>query len=456
MAPKPAIDPRLRGLASSFTAEWLAGQRWYRAKSRRLTSVELSDAAAIPGTTGWLLVLVATDDEGAVARYLVPAVLGLHALREPADGEGVWGALAELMASGGKAPAAIGRFDFNAAPGLREIVSGAHDEIRRMTERRLGVEQSNTSVVLGDRLILKCYRLLEAGVNPEVEVNAFLTEVGFRGAPRLCGSAEYVVEGEACAAVMLQELVVAEADGWGWVQGCLAAGPSGMATATDGLGEVGALTREMHRSLASRPESPGFPSRSATGDELATWQGRAEGQLEVAIATVSGEIRRRLTAMAPTIRRRVAAIGAVRGAHVSRIHGDYHLGQLLRTVDGFTVIDFEGEPARALAERREPASPLRDVAGMLRSIDYAARVAHQERGWEDPDTWAGDARVAFLSSYDDRLSADDLALLDAFETERACYEVAYEANNRPDWAWVPLMALERMAGSADLGARRQS
>lgn len=449
MAPKPAIDRRLQRLAAAFSPEWLAAQRWYRTKSRRLVKVELTDAAAIPGIPGWLLVLAATDDVGSMARYLVPAVLEGDAFREPGDSEGVWRALAALMAAGGEAPAGSGRFAFTAALGLREIAPGGADAIRRMTERRLGVEQSNTSVVLGDRLMLKCYRLLEVGVNPEVEVNAFLTEVGFRGAPRLCGSAEYVVEGdEACAAVMLQELVAAEADGWNWVQGCLAAGPPGMRMATDGLGQVGALTREMHRALASRPAVPGFPSRSVTLDELATWQRRAEGQLEIAIASVSGEIRRRLGALAPAIHQRLAAIHAARAAHVSRIHGDYHLGQLLRTDSGFTVLDFEGEPARALAERREPASPLRDVAGMLRSIDYAARVAHQERGLADPDTWAGEARAAFLSSYDPRLSADDRALLDAFEIEKACYEVAYEANNRPDWAWVPLSALERMADSA--------
>lgn len=449
MAPKPATERRLQGLASSFSPEWLAGQRWYRAKSRRLTSVELIDAAPIPGTAGWLLVLATTDEAGVPARYLVPAVPERDAFREPRDGEGIWRALAALMAIGGEAQARIGRFVFTSAPGLREVLPADPDAIGRMAERRLGVEQSNTSVVLGDQLMLKCYRLLEAGVNPEVEVNAFLTEVGFRGAPRLCGSAEYVVAGdEPCAAVMLQELVAAEADGWGWVQGCLAGGRPGLGKATEGLGEVGALTRELHLAFASRPEAPGFPSRSATSDELAAWQRRAEGQLEIALAMVSEEMRRRLAVIAPAIRRRLAAMHAAEAAHLSRIHGDYHLGQLLRTASGFTVIDFEGEPARPLDERREPGSPLRDVAGMLRSIDYAARVAHQERGLADPDAWARDARAAFLAGYDDRVSADDLALLDGFEIEKACYEVAYEANNRPDWAWVPLDALERMAGSA--------
>ena len=126
-------------------------------------------------------------------------------------------------------------------------------------------------------------------------------------------------------------------------------------------------------------------------------------------------------------------------ARVTRIHGDYHLGQLLaRTAGGYSVIDFEGEPARPLAERRAPSSPLRDVAGMLRSLDYAARTAHADQAWLPR------ARTAFLDGYGG-IDPGDMQLVDAFELEKACYEVRYEASNRPEWLWLPLAAVARLA-----------
>jgi len=150
----------------------------------------------------------------------------------------------------------------------------------------------------------------------------------------------------------------------------------------------------------------------------------------------------RLVALAPAIRARFAdAFGsAAGGARVCRIHGDYHLGQLLARADGgFSVIDFEGEPARPLSERRRPASPLRDVAGMLRSLDYAARTAEREHGLA-ADAWLRRAREAFLDAY----GVVDGGLLAAFELEKACYEVRYEAGMRPHWLWLPMDALARL------------
>jgi predicted trehalose synthase len=130
---------------------------------------------------------------------------------------------------------------------------------------------------------------------------------------------------------------------------------------------------------------------------------------------------------------------------VSRIHGDYHLGQLLTRPDGgYSVIDFEGEPARPLAERRLPSSPLRDVAGMLRSLDYAARTVAAEADAFDAQAWLGRARNAFLAAYGG-VGHDEQSLLDAFELEKACYEIRYEAGNRPGWLWLPLAAVERLA-----------
>jgi maltokinase len=200
----------------------------------------------------------------------------------------------------------------------------------------------------------------------------------------------------------------------------------------------------MHAALISRPEAPGFPSRAATGDELTAWAASARRQLDAALGVLDGERRARLATTAPRIAAGLTAIDDGRAARVSRIHGDYHLGQLLRTANGFTVIDFEGEPARTLAERRAPSSPLRDLAGMLRSVDYAAHasLAHGQ-GSEARTEWLGEARAAFLEGYGG-ISPEEGPLLAAFELEKACYEIVYEANNRPEWAWLPLDGLNRL------------
>jgi trehalose synthase-fused probable maltokinase len=439
MEPRPTSD-RLQRLASAFTPEWLAGQRWYRAKSRRLTSVELLDAGQLAGSNGWLVVLGATDDAADRARYLVPAVLDSDRFREPRDGEGVWQELATLMLDGGELAGSHGRWLFTPTAGA----SDTRKRAASLAEHRLGVQQSNTSVALGAALMLKVYRLVEPGANPEVEMNAFLTDVGFREAPALAGSATYLLDGESHSAAMLQELVHSAGDAWTWVLARLAAEPGGPAEAIRGIAEIGRLTAGMHAALASRPDMPGFPSRLAGTDELVSWAVSAERQLGAALAVVDGDSKTRLKGLEPRIRAELGAIAKAGAVGVSRIHGDYHLGQLLRTDDGFTVIDFEGEPARSLSERRAPASPLRDVAGMLRSLDYAAHASAGEESSTSRGEWVTEARAAFLDGYGG-VRQEDVPLLAAFELEKACYEVVYEANNRPDWTWLPLGALERLA-----------
>jgi maltokinase len=243
--------------------------------------------------------------------------------------------------------------------------------------------------------------------------------------------------------------VPSRGDAWAAMLAALAGDPD---RATAMAAAVGDLTARMHRALASRPADPAFPARAATPEETAAWRASGERQLAQAVTAVSGEAHQRLVDLAPRITARFAdTFGSAGGeAAVSRIHGDYHLGQLLARPDaGFSVIDFEGEPARPLAERREPSSPLRDVAGMLRSLDYAARTA--EAGGHAPefdaDGWLAEARGAFLGAYGD-VGPDQRGLLDAFELEKACYEVRYEASNRPGWLWLPLAAVERLAGGA--------
>jgi trehalose synthase-fused probable maltokinase len=445
MAPSPTVDRRLQRLASAFTPDWLAAQRWYRGKSRALTSVELLDAAQINGSPGWLVVLETTDAAGGHARYLVPVALDDDRFREPRDGDGVWRSLAALMLAGGEVLGARGRWLFTQTHAAPDLLPGGARVLQSLAERRLGVQQSNTSVALGEALMLKVYRLVEAGSNPEVEVNAFLTTVGFREAPALAGSAMYLLDGESHSAGMLQQLVLSAGDAWSWVLDRLASEPDGPAEAIRGVAQIGHLTAGMHTALASQPRAPGFPSRLATDDERSAWGASAERQLSAALKAVDDATRPRLAELAPRISAGMAAIEGAGAVRVSRIHGDYHLGQLLRTPGGFTVIDFEGEPARTLAERRAPASPLRDLAGMLRSLDYAAHaaVANESTGREHSQ-WLREARAAFLDGYGG-VRPDEAALLAAFELEKACYEIVYEANNRPDWTRLPLGALERLA-----------
>jgi maltokinase len=404
-----------------MTPEELAAARWFRAKHRPIAGLREVERASI-GPGALVVVEVAYADAGSPDRYLLAEVDG----REPSDGEGLWAAVAELIASDGR----LGSFS---AQRLGALEPGA------MAERRLGVEQSNTSIVLGDRLILKIYRLLEPGENPDLEVGAFLTDVGFADTPAVLGALRHAPDDrEPATAAMLQAYLPVTGDGWSTMLAALANSPD---RATAMAAAIGTLTAHMHAALASRPDDPAFPVRAASAAETGEWRASAERQLAQAIASVSGEAHDRLVEIAPSVRARFAdAFGRATGDEiVTRVHGDYHLGQLLARADGgFSIIDFEGEPARPLTERRQPTSPLRDVAGMLRSLDYAARSAEATAPMI-AETWLPEAREAFLGAY-----GAGGPQIEAFELEKACYEVRYEASNRPDWLWLPLAAVERL------------
>ena len=243
---------------------------------------------------------------------------------------------------------------------------------------------------------------------------------------------------------MLQAFVPSTGDAWAAMLGRLADDPE---HAVDVVARIGEVTARMHAALASRPADQTFPSRVATVAETAAWRASAERQLALAVSAVGGDAHERMVAVAPAVTARFAdTFGSATGeARVTRIHGDYHLGQLLaRTDGGFSVIDFEGEPARPLHERRAPSSPLRDVAGMLRSLDYAARTAERTSAAFDAEAWLAEARAAFIGAYGG-IGPAAVGLLEAFELEKACYEVRYESSNRPDWLWLPLAAVERLS-----------
>jgi trehalose synthase-fused probable maltokinase len=412
----------------------LAAQRWFRSKQRPIATVTEVERAPL-GDAALVVLEVDYADDGAPERYLVPQVGD----REPLDGEGAWSALARAIGAEEEVRGAHGRFLCSRTDAL------AWPPSEDLAERRLTVEQSNTSVVIGDHLILKLFRLLEPGENPDLEIGAFLTDAGFPDTPAVAGAISYQPdEGEASAVAMLQELVPTTGDAWAAMLAALATDPvEGVRQAA----RIGQVTAAMHAALASRQDHPAFPARSATVGEVAEWRTSAERQLAQAVAALGGADHDWLVERAPAVRERFAdTFGSASGqAPVSRIHGDYHLGQLLARPDGgFSVIDFEGEPARPLAERRLPGSPLRDVAGLLRSLDYAARTAQRATPGIDADGWLAEARSAFIGAYG-AVGPSEMSLVQAFELEKACYEVRYEANNRPEWLWLPLAAVERLA-----------
>lgn len=458
---------RLDLLVGQIPHEVLAAQRWFRAKGRPIAGLALEEAAPLIADRGsrdaarmadrgsrfvaLVVIRVSFEDGGADELYLLPMLSEPEAggpspadawgivavrdattgtlLREPRDGDGVWRSLLASVAAEVTLPGLHGSFVCHA----RQPMSAA------LGERRLAGEQSNTSVALGEAWLLKLYRRLEPGENPDLEMPRFLTDAGFDHVPAVTGDVLYVpADGEPTVVAMLQSFLPDAVDAWRWLLGELAAGRPVL----EAVMRIGETTARMHATLASRPQATGFPARAATVDDRTAWRVSAEDQLVQAVAAAP-----QVAEQAAAVSRAFDAIDAATDARVSRIHGDYHLGQLLRSGRDFWVIDFEGEPARPLSVRRQPSSPLRDVAGMLRSLDYAARTVERDgtASGFDADGWLAAAREAFLRAYRSGGMAMDGPLLRAFELEKACYEVHYEADNRPDWTWLPTRALQRLA-----------
>ncbi len=333
------------------------------------------------------------------------------------------------------------------------------------TERPLGRDQSNTSVVLGDSLLLKGYRRIQPGLNPDLELTAYLSEeAGFPGVPRLAGWAEAVTREAGTATVaMLSEFVAHADDVYEATAEQLAAliaapGSVSIEWATELAEDLGTLVAGLHAALATPPaDAPDLAPRLATHDELKAWRMDAHRQLNAAInavAPVDAALAAELRDAGAQIAARASRFEAAATAPlVMRIHADLHLGQILTADDGYRVIDFEGEPLRPIEDRRRLDSPLRDVASLLRSLDHvarsAARRAERRVGApiEDPgldiEAWIERSRARFLRAYAEGLRragapfAPDLDLLDAFEVAKECYEFVYAATVLPSWLWAP-------------------
>ncbi|MGM1065698.1 maltokinase N-terminal cap-like domain-containing protein [Saccharothrix sp. Mg75] len=458
------LRPRLeRALAA-----WLPWQRWFGGKGRPVDGVdvaqvtELVDQRPSGGPLGLLVVVsVRFADGGDAERYQVP--IGVRATLPdrlaPAvlagfDGCVVYDATgdAELNSvllrligqRAGRGDAEGGVVEFRPEP------SFTGSSRRGLVGRPLGAEQSNTSIVFGDRYILKLYRRVAEGVNPDLEAHRALRRARSRHIAPLLGSIEGEVGGAPVTFGMLQAFAANAAEGWAMavasVRDLLAdpgAPPAG--AGADFAAEarrLGGAVAEVHADLARELGTSTVPARQVSDGMLA--------HLDAALDAVPA-----LRPHADRLRGAFGAVASLPAVPVQRVHGDLHLGQALRTPSTWLLIDFEGEPAAPIAERVAPRSPLRDVAGLLRSLDYAAQ--HQLRLTNPaPELrrrarqWVAHNREAFTAGYAEASgSAPDDRLLTAFELEKAVYEAVYETRNRPDWADIPLRAVRRLVGEVD-------
>ncbi|MFE7209223.1 maltokinase [Streptomyces sp. NPDC001698] len=441
-----SLDPLLR--------EWLPRQRWFAGKGRPVTGFSLVAATELlPGDRklGLYHLLVRAHQplapvHGAVPHpgdcyqlligvrealppRLAPALIG-HVHEGPLTGRTVYDALydprpAEVILEALRTRARIGGLRFE-----------RRDEIRPdLVPRVVTAEQSNSSVVYGDTFILKLLRRVVPGVNPDLELPLALAEEGCSRVPPPTAWMTAELDGESYVLGVLQPFVQGASDGWELALRELAKGED-FSTEARALGRA---TAEVHTALARA-----LPTVTLGHIQLEILVNGMTERLESAAQAVP--------ALGPYVSGLRSAFEALADLTAEghtwtaqRIHGDLHLGQCLRSPAGqWWLIDFEGEPAKPLAERRMAQPVVRDVAGMLRSFDYAA---HSAGGPSAPE-WAEACRAAYCTGYAEVSGSDprtDPVLLRAYETDKAIYEVLYEARHRPDWLPVPMSAVHRLA-----------
>lgn len=441
LSPRPALGTDLMASLGGLLRQWLPRQRWFAGKDRPVSELGLLSMTEL--FPGCLHLLVHTDPDGGapdgdcyqlllgVRKHLSPrlgrALIG-RAEQGPLAGLTVYDALhdprsAQLLLERLRQPGAAGPLRFECDPSV-PVPAG-------LPPRLLDAEQSNSSLVYGDAFILKVFRRIQAGVNPDLEVPVALAGQGCRRVPAPVAWWRTTHPQEATLGV-LQPYLRDASDGWALALHALASGDDFTVQAH----ELGRTMAEVHLALAAA-----FPC-GTHGDNGRTAAAMAE-RLDSAAHSVPA-----LRPFVPGLRNAFGALATCdAGPPEQRVHGDLHLGQVLRAGREWFVIDFEGEPSRPLAERRTARSPVRDIAGMLRSFDYAAR---QRRPWR-PE-WARRCREAFCGGYAALAGWDPRkkhGLLRAYETDRAVYEVLYEARHRPDWLPVPMAAIERLAVRGD-------
>ena len=492
---RPSLNDVLTGPSRPvYEGEVLPGylpyRRWFGAKDERIQSVRTASLVALPGADDLLLTQIEVTTERATAIYTLP--LGIAWEQAP---QGPFASnLALARVRRGRSVGlltdgfATGAFPFAIVSALRDaaVIAMADGEIRFETSlgfdldpaaepEWLAAEQSNSTLVLGRTAVLKLLRRIQPGIHPDVEMVRYLTANGFANVPPMLGTVTHHTAAGPALLMLLQGFVLNQGDGWQWTLGAL----ERLATDTEWsfsnynnfAANLGARLAEMHRVLALPTTDTAFASEAMTIANADQLGARIVTQLDTALNLLGGgaglgdddrDAAERLIAGRAALAERIAQMARLaQGRPRTRIHGDLHLGQVLVTGHDVMFIDFEGEPTRPIDERRAKDLPLRDVAGMLRSFDYAAAVAERSRPaaaeTQEQRAGAGAAKFrdqamnAFLSGYFGENAASD-PLLGLFVLEKAAYEVAYEAANRPDWLRVPVRGLaqaaERLLGEA--------
>lgn len=527
-----AIGPRVRDI----DPEYFKSKRWFGSKGRTIKSCEMVDFELLESDNdllGILLVRIsyaradpelyqlplAFKPEQQVPDAIKAQSHGAAFVVESPEGKvWVYDAFAEDPICVALYQGIFDDQEFQSPAGTLVFrhVPGCMDtrDVRKID--RISTEQSNTSIVYNDQLILKTFRKLSAGPNPDLEVPYYLTtHTDFRFVPRVAGFIEYHTEdAPAISMGVLQDFVANEGDGYtnaltrvrDYFTGVLAfvaehpeytpleqtdqASRCG-GTMHEAMRRLGSITGLMHNALASSTDLPDFQPELVTQHDTARWEEDIAGLITRVLAAVRERIPKQpaeqqellgfIADQESQLLQMMCGLDVLvtDGCHKARCHGDYHLGQVLLTGSEFMVLDFEGEPARTLAERRAKYCPLKDVAGLLRSFNYAAyaelfKIWKERTSDEDEraelEGWALEweelARAAFLQGYCATTaehtgprfipSGTDAMrrVIDVFELEKAIYELNYEFNNRPAWIPIPARGLVRILRRAPVNATR--
>jgi trehalose synthase-fused probable maltokinase len=494
----------LKKLEGAPLAHFLSRQRWFSSKHDSASAVFIEIVPLFPSCDAVLAQVDVRELQGsAIASYLLPMAL----TESPSSEQQV----IALLKTGSTTLAIVdGAHDARfresliryiadertfASPDGTQVRFHRHGDLEVDTaavkSKVASVQQSNTSILYGDKVIVKLFRKLSAGENPDIEIGAYLTEKGAKVTPALLGSAQLDGDRGPTALVMAQRLVPSARDCWEYVCERLRGLNVSEEPFIDDAVNLGRVTRELHEALAAATDKHAFTPARGTRDDLVRWCTAIRHEISDTTAllkrtdlsklpreAIVAQGVKDITEQPDAVLRDVTILEAASDLDIGltiRHHGDYHLGQVLRDNSGrFYIIDFEGEPARPLAERRALHSALRDVAGMLRSFAYASSMAALNQGnvaspidWDAAlfraETWQKHARDAFMQGYlsiASPLLPADVATIERlvrlFALEKAFYELRYELAHRPDWVWVPMRGISEIVRDSIRTGRRPS
>jgi maltose alpha-D-glucosyltransferase/alpha-amylase len=506
-AKRELAERLVRRLETDVLPRFLPSQRWFAAKNRRLDAVRLASACRWETQRGtWLLAMIDAElAGGGIQRYFMPLALdwtleragpaaaaSVARVRQRSTTGSLFDAFAapdfgrdllDSLAAGKPAACTDGVLEFSATPLLAELIpNGAAG----LAVRRTATEGSNLTLLVGERVFLKGFRRVHAGVHPEWEMGRFLTEESPCAAVvPVAGVVEHRLDDTRSALVLVQAAVANQGDGWRYTLNYLERALDDELTRAPGsepdhsgalflVRQLAVRTADLHRALAVSTGNPAFEPEPLDAARMGAWATEIVAETELTVAALErrrGELpadaaplAAELAAESDRLRARLTQLGAAPvKALATRYHGDYHLGQALLTENDFVITDLEGEPAREFAERRRKGSPLKDVASMLRSFSYAKAVTLRNLAARRNDDfaraelvlegWRREVDRIFRAAYAEAMAgcgaypsdaAEAQRLLELAAVQRLLYEVRYELDHRPDWVAVPLQDLRSL------------